>query len=129
MYGLDVEEEAKKDNERPLDTERLLRSLGVSGRLVGFKYTIFIVERILDYADDSYWLTKCIYPEAARHFNVSSASIERAVRTVVGNCWAHENHDVLNYISGMTLTKRPTNSEFLDAVSAFLRYKREEETT
>lgn len=123
MYCLNIKEEQEKSYERPIDAERLLRSLGASGRLVGFKYTVFIVERISEYADENYWLTKCIYPEAARRFNVSSTSVERAVRKVIESCWAQEDHAVLNYIAGTALTRRPTNSEFLDILAAFLRYK------
>lgn len=47
----------------PEEIAKLLRSVGASGRLVGFNYIVYIVYNILQKPDEHYWITKCAYPE------------------------------------------------------------------
>ena len=122
MYCLNMDEEVS-GNGKPINAERLLRSLGASGRLVGFRYTVSIVEQLLNAPYERHWLTKCIYPETGKSFNVSASSVERAVRSVIDTCWARGDHRTLDYVAGIHLERRPTNSEFLDMLVAFLKYK------
>ena len=122
MYCLNMDAE-ELENDKPIDAERLLRSLGASGRLIGFRYTVSIVEQLLDAPYERHWLTKCIYPETGKRFHVSASSVERAVRSVIDNCWARDDHRTLDYVAGVHLERRPTNSEFIDILVAFLKYK------
>ena len=62
MYCLNMDAEIS-ETAKPINAERLLRSLGASGRLVGFRYTVSIVEQLLHTPYERHWLTKCIYPE------------------------------------------------------------------
>ena len=80
----------------PEEIAKLLRSIGASGRLVGFNYVVYIVFNILQKPDEHYWITKCAYPDTAKYFQVRPAGIE--------------------------LEKMPTNSEFIDILVAYLRY-------
>lgn len=122
MYCLNMEAEESM-TDKPIDAERLLRSLGASGRLVGFRYTVSIVEQLMRAPYERHWLTKCIYPETGKRFNVSAASVERAVRSVIDACWERSDHRTLDYVAGIHLERRPTNSEFIDILVAFLKYK------
>jgi len=69
-----------------LSVERLLRSMGANGRLTGFFYLIFIIEFLLYEESNKYLITKSIYPMAAKKYNVSPASVEHAIRTVINSC-------------------------------------------
>lgn len=109
------------DLERPMDAERLLRCLGVTGRLVGFRYTIYMVECVRDDPERVQLITKRLYPDTARQFNVSAASVERNLRTVIRTCWRQPDHGFLNYIAGVTLHRQPTSTEFIDMLAGFLR--------
>ncbi len=109
-------------NTAPEDIAKLLRSIGASGRLVGFNYIVFIVYNILQKPDEHYWITKCAYPDAAKHFKVRPASVEHAIRTVVASVWDRYDHTDLNRVAGVELEKIPTNSEFIDILVAYLRY-------
>ncbi|MBQ3210398.1 MAG: sporulation initiation factor Spo0A C-terminal domain-containing protein [Oscillospiraceae bacterium] len=104
------------------DVAKLLRSIGASGRLVGFNYIVFIVNKILQSPGEHYWLTKCAYPDAAKHFGVKPASVEHAIRTVIASCWDRHDHSDINRVAGIQLEKIPTNSEFIDILVAYLRY-------
>ena len=44
MYCYTVESSALGTADRPMDTEAMLRSLGVSGSLIGFDYTVYMVD-------------------------------------------------------------------------------------
>ncbi len=52
-------QEIEKNLVQPEEIARLLRSIGASGRLVGFKYVVFIVFMNMQKPDERYWITKC----------------------------------------------------------------------
>lgn len=124
MYCLDIQAEEKEPYRNPINADRLLRSLGISGTLVGFKYIVFIVEDLIKGPNERYYFTKSIYPDTAKYFKVGAASVERAIRTVIDSCWERSDHRTLDYIAGNHLDRKPTNSEFIDLLAAFLRYKK-----
>ena len=107
-----------------ISTERVLRCLGVSGKLIGFSYVIYMIDRIVEDPTALLLITKNLYPETAKIFGVSAFAIERATRTVINVCWKNETHDFLEYIAGKRLLSCPTNSEFLDMVAGYIRAMR-----
>ena len=106
----------------PEEIAKLLRSIGASGRLVGFNYVVYIVFNILQKPDEHYWITKCAYPDTAKYFQVRPSSAEHAIRTVIASIWDRYDHSDLNRVAGIELEKMPTNSEFIDILVAYLRY-------
>ena len=66
-----------------LDAEQLLRGLSVTGKLVGFRYAVCMVEQVTDDPDGIYLITKRLYPKTAHRFGVTVSSVERALRNVV----------------------------------------------
>jgi hypothetical protein len=107
--------------DKTLTTERVLRALGVTGKLLGFRYTIYMIERVMESQDRILLITKSLYPETARHFGVTASSVERALRTLIHVCWERTDHSFLEHIAGTPLGRVPTNSEFLDIVAAYLK--------
>ena len=79
MYSF--HQENSNTNIPPEEIAKLLRSVGASGRLVGFNYIVYIVYNILQKPDEHYWITKCAYPDTAKYFQVRPASVEHAIRT------------------------------------------------
>ena len=49
--------------ERPLTAERLLRSLSVTGKLLGFHYTAYMIEQVAVDPARVHLITKRLYPE------------------------------------------------------------------
>ena len=115
-------QESERREIRQADIAKLLRSIGASGRLVGFNYVVFIVHKVLQESEEHYWITKCAYPDAAKHFNVTPASVEHAIRTVIASCWDRYDHSDIDRVAGIQLEKMPTNSEFIDILAAYMRY-------
>ena len=105
----------------PMTTERLLRYLGVSRKLIGFRYVVFMVERVMENPEELQMITKCLYPETARHFGVSVCSVERAVRVLVRRCWSQREHTPMEFITGRALPQPPTNLQFIDSMASYLR--------
>ena len=115
-----------KDKEKkklsPESVAILLRSIGGSNRYVGFKYIVFIVWDVLQNPDAHFSATKTAYPAAAKHYGVSPASVEHAIRTVIASCWDRYDHSEINRVAGITLEEIPTNTEFLIMLVDYLRY-------
>lgn len=105
----------------PLDAERLLRRLGCTRKLLGFPYTVYMVDKIKADPQAIHLITKQLYREVAEQFGVSDKTVERNVRTIVRHCWAWPDHTMLEHIAGGPLSYCPTNAEFLDMMADFLR--------
>ena len=103
MYSFQQQGEAIS----PEEIARLLRGVGASGRFVGFNYVVFIIYRILQNPGEYYWLTKCAYPEAAKHFGVRPASVEHAIRTLIAYCWSRSITPTLTGWRVFTLRESP----------------------
>ena len=93
-----------------MNTEQLLRALGVNGTLKGFQYAIYMIELVKQDPAATTLITKYLYPAAAKQFNVSA-----------GTCWKKGNRKFLEEVAGRYLPTQPSNGVFLDMAAAFLR--------
>ena len=107
--------------DKPLNAERLLRLLGVTGKLTGFYYAVYMIEQVQNQPENMVLLTKRLYVQTAKHFSTTPNCVERNLRTLVQSCWAVSNHNLLNLIAGAELKQAPTNSQFIDMMAAYLR--------
>lgn len=114
--------EYEKDSaQAPLDAARLLRLLGVNGKLAGFHYAAYMVEQVRDQPENMVLITKRLYMQTAEHFNTTPSCVERNLRTLIQSCWSYPDHSLLNLIAGTELKQPPTNSCFIDILAAYLR--------
>ena len=72
------------------DIAKLLRSMGALGNLRGFDYIVFIIYRILQQPNETYWVTKQAYPEAVLVFIVTPSAAEMARRLIGRKTETHE---------------------------------------
>lgn len=107
--------------QKPLNADRLLRMLGVSGKLIGFRYAVYMIEQVRDHPEKIQLVTKDFYMKTAMLYGTTPGSVERNVRTVICACWRYPDHTLLDQIAGFTLKTQPTNSQFIDILAAFLR--------
>lgn len=103
------------------EIEYLIRSLGIGATYRGYAYLIYGTRLCL--SDENYLLfvSKYLYPDIARHYNTTSYSVERNIRTVIKVCWEHGNKSLLEKIALRPLHLKPTSSEFFDIITAHLR--------
>lgn len=104
-----------------MDTEGLLRRMGASGRLKGFPYAVYMIERVAQEPEALYLITKRLYPETAKRFGVSAGSVERNLRTLVRVCWYRGDRAFMEKVAGCRLSRQPTNGAFVDMMAAYLR--------
>ena len=90
--------------------------------LVGFDYTVYMSVQVAANPSSLQLITKRLYRETAKQFHTTSIAVERAVRTVIGDCWKLEDHSLLDTLAGRHLTRSPSNSVFIDLVAGYLRY-------
>lgn len=104
-----------------LDAERLLRLLGVSGKLSGFHFAVYMLEQVQEKPEYVLLITKRLYSQTAQYFHTTTNCVERNLRTLAQACWRQPNHSLLERIAGHPLSQPPTNAQFIDMVAAFLR--------
>lgn len=107
-----------------MDAELLLRNLGVAGNLKGFRYAVYMIGLAEEEPDSVTLLSKYLYPKTAKRFQVTDASVERNLRTLIHVCWKRGNRAFLDEMAGTRLTVQPTNGMFLDMAASFLRRKK-----
>lgn len=105
----------------PLDAERLLRLLGVSGKLSGFHFAVYMLEQVQEKPEYVLLITKRLYNQTAQYFHTNTNCVERNLRTLIQACWRQPDHSLLERIAGHPLSQPPTNAQFIDMVAAFLR--------
>ena len=104
-----------------LDAERLLRLLGVSGKLSGFHFAVYMLEQVQEKPEYVLLITKRLYSQTAQYFHTTANCVERNLRTLGQACWKQPDHSLLERIAGHPLSQPPTNAQFIDMVAAFLR--------
>ena len=109
-----VSDHEKDTMQKPLDAERLLRMLGASGKLAGFRQAAYMIERVRENPEYVQLITKRLYRETAQKFDTSSSCVERNLRTLIQTCWKYPDHSFLDLITGAPLMQVPTNTQFID---------------
>ena len=97
-----------------LDAERLLRLLGVSGKLSGFHFAVYMLEQVQEKPEYVLLITKRLYRQTAQYFHTTTNCVERNLQTLVQACWRQPDHSLLERIAGHPLSQPPTNAQFID---------------
>ncbi len=92
---------------------RLIRSLGVTTKYKGYYWLIEALNILAKSEEESFLITKDLYPVLARKMHSTPENIEHNIRTVINHCW-ERNRDALEHMAGCHLSQKPTNAEFLD---------------
>ena len=97
----------------------VLCQLGITANYSGSRLIIYAILLADQDEDRLRLITKSLYPDVAKHFNVNESSVERNIRTAVGIAWK-KNPIFLKCISGYPLSKRPSNIEFLSILLDYI---------
>jgi len=94
---------------------KYLDELGFPSSITGYKYlkdcAIFVFENIELLGS----ITKSLYPQIAKKYDVTPASVERAMRHAIESVWTKADLQMLDdfYTSSYSLKGKPTNSDFI----------------
>lgn len=124
---LQVEGENKQDT-RNLERQvgELLNKLGVPLHLSGYKYLKYSVVRCILYPKELENITKLLYPETAKKYHTTSATIEHGIRNAIKKAWETDKSEEWEAVFGKNYrygNGKPTNSRFIAALSDYIEIK------
>lgn len=97
----------------------LLYSLGITAKYVGFFHTAYAVHLVIRQPERLLLITKCLYPEIAKHYHTDRRNVERAIRSVAAIAW-ELCPGRLSYIARHDLNRRPTNAQFISILANYV---------
>lgn len=110
------------ENELILEIEKIMMRYGVDPSCKGFKYIRDIMKDCIFGEQELYGvLSKKIYPKIALKYDTTPPSVERCVRYAISK--AFENKEIYEKYQSLSLgwDFGTTNSQFLHALSYFVR--------
>ena len=116
--------EHRKKDEIMIYVTKLMLELGMPAHLRGYHYlreAICLAVYDMELVGS---VTKLLYPEIAKKNRTESEKIERGIRSVIEVGWERGNNTLFEQILGYAKNhgnKRPTNSEFIAALSDWIR--------
>lgn len=100
--------------------EDSLRELGITPKYVGFRRTVLSISRVLEDENRLREVVKQIYHVVGDMDHCTWTAVECTLRTVVAQVWAHHAKRLCE-MAGYTLPQAPTNADFLDIMSNYVR--------
>lgn len=104
----------KEEND---EIRKVLKELGISFELKGYRYLYTAIDMVIKDPERKA-ITKVIYPEIAKKYNVSHASVEHSIRTAILKM-LNKDSILKEKIFGPIVC--PTNSEFIFYVAEYLK--------
>lgn len=101
------------------EIDMLLRHLGADLHYIGYRYTEYALLLMKEDEQCIHSVTKWLYPEIARRYQTTCHAVERNIRTLSLVAWRSEPC-LLQTMAGHALDKRPTSSQFLAILFAYL---------
>lgn len=97
----------------------LLNRFGISARYVGFFHMAFAVQLCVEDPWRLTKVTKVLYHEVAGQYGTTYHCVERNIRTAIAVAW-NNNRPLLEAIAKRSFNDKPTASEFIAILTAFL---------
>ncbi len=114
LGGAEGKQRPHKEND--VDVSALLRRIGVSPEMKGYRYLEEAVRMRVNGEGEARRLTEEIYPAIAVRFSTTAQSVERAIRTAIGSAW--KNGAIQRYAietsDEILLSRKPTAGEMID---------------
>ena len=99
--------------------QKLLLRLGATKNYVGFRYIVDAIRLSLEDSQRLLLITKHIYPAVAAHYHTKWMCVEKNIRTIVDVIW-RTNPSLLQQIAGYHLKEKPSASQFIAILTAYL---------
>ena len=104
----------------------LLRDIGVSVRMIGYKYLKAAIILAISDSDSLTSVTKYIYPVIASKHGSSPSNVERNIRYAIESSWNKRKVDKYLAVQNELFAnrdKKPTNSEFINVCAERILYR------
>ena len=102
------------------ELQSLLRTLGITANLRGFRYLKRATELAIEDPDCLLNIGKLIYNTVAQEFETTPKCVERNIRTLVALIWNKGDRSLLEHIAYTPLRKKPNNAAFISILVSYL---------
>lgn len=103
----------------------LLSRMGISASIKGYHFIRKAVIMAVEDEEVLVGITKGLYPDIAKGYKTSASKVERAIRHAIESAWKKNGPQVYFEIAGYLPSEKPTNGQFIAALSEYFRLQEE----
>lgn len=100
---------------------QLMHDLGIKRTYLGYYHLATAIRLVVEKEERLLYIHKWLYEEVAQLHNTTPFCVERNIRTVKSHYWEHGNRSLLSKMAGCQITEKPSNSEFIDILSCYIK--------
>ena len=104
----------------------LLSRMGISASIKGYHFIRKAVVLAVEDEEVLVGITKGLYPDIAKIYKTSASKVERAIRHAIESAWKKNGPQVYFETAGYLPPEKPTNGQFIAALSEYFRLQTEE---
>ncbi len=104
----------------------LLSRMGISASIKGYHFIRRAVMMAVEDQEVLVGITKGLYPDIAKAYKTTASKVERAIRHAIESAWKKNGPQVYFEVAGYLPPEKPTNGQFIAAVSEYFRLNGEE---
>ena len=121
-----METAVNRESDLEIMATDIIRQLGIPAHIKGYWYLRYALILCTENNEMITSVTKTLYPAVAAKFKTASSGVDSNIRRAIEIAWDNKNEEVLRQYLGktvLTITKKPTNAEFIASVSEMLRIR------
>lgn len=103
-----------------------LSRMGISASIKGYHFIRKAVIMAVEDEEVLVGITKGLYPDIAKMYKTTASKVERAIRHAIESAWKKNGPQVYFEIAGYLPSEKPTNGQFISALSEYFRLQGEE---
>ena len=104
----------------------LLSRMGISASIKGYHFIRKAVMMAVEDEEALVGITKGLYPDIAKMYKTTASKVERAIRHAIESAWKKNGPSVYFETAGYLPAEKPTNGQFIAALSEHFRLQKEE---
>ena len=107
---------------RDIEISNTLKELGIPAHILGYPYLRHAIKMVMEDMSIAYSICKQLYPEVAKHFDSTSARVERACRHAIELAY-NNRENIFAWINIFCTEAKPTVGCFIASVADYLRIR------
>lgn len=116
-------EEGMSSNNLEIAISAVLSRMGISASIKGYHFVRQAVIMAVEDQDVLNGITKGLYPDVGKVYKTTASKVERAIRHAIESAWKKNGQQVYFEITGYFVTQKPTNGQFIAALTEHFRMK------
>ncbi len=108
------------------DISATLSRMGISASIKGYHFIRRAILMAVDNEEALIGITKGLYPDIGKLYKTSASKVERAIRHAIESAWKKNGQQVYFEVVGYLTPDKPTNGQFIAALTEFFRIRQNE---